>query len=293
MQGVDDAIILAGGLGSRMLPASLYAPKEVLPLVDTPIINHLILEAVRAGVSRIHLVLSDSKMKYLKQFLENKTVYDEKIRPDLPRSSLSLGVDGVQIFPHVQHNAGGVADAISVAIDEITGPFLVLLGDMVIMDNHECPQNMRPSNASSASLRLVKKYEKTGQACVGLFPVEIENIQKYGTVKFEGGKITGIVEKPDFESAPSNYVLCGRYLLTDDTKKIIEKYPVSEYGEMQSIYMLGDFIGEDRLNSVKFDDMEMYDSGDPLSWLKSQVDHALRRDDIGRQLEKWIKSRIE
>ena len=75
MSEVTDAIILAGGLGTRMLPASLYAPKETLPLVDTPLINHLILEAANSGVRNIHLVLSEKKRSFLEEFLQNEYVH--------------------------------------------------------------------------------------------------------------------------------------------------------------------------------------------------------------------------
>lgn len=292
MPKVQHAVILAGGTGSRMLPASLYAPKEVLPLVDTPIINHLILESANAGVKKIHLVLSKSKLKYLNKHLSGEVIYEEGVRPDLPSGSLSMKIDGVEIIPHVQTSAKGVGDAISVAIDEIDGPFLLLLGDNVIIDKHVGPRNMGLPNASSASKRLVETYEKTGLPIAGVFPVEAESVHKYGAVDFEGDFIKDIVEKPSLDSAPSNYILCGRYLLTDETARILKKYPNSEYGEMQSIFLLREFIAHDGLMSVKLDDMRMYDSGDPLNWLKSQIDHALLRGDIGGELKKWIMRRV-
>ena len=293
MAVVNDAVILAGGLGSRMLPASLYSPKETLPLVDTPIINHLVWVAAKAGVTRVHLVLSESKGKYLEPFINNSSIFAEDIRPDLPRSSLSLGVDGVEIIPHIQFHAGGVADAISLAIAQIDGPFLVLLGDMLIMDNHLSPRDIRVSNASSASLELVRVYEKNGKPCVGVFPVESKDIRKYGVVKIYDGLISEIIEKPDPEFAPGNYVLCGRYLLPEYTSDIIKRYPLSRYGEMQSIQMLRHFIRETGLVPIKFDGMKMYDSGDPLDWLKSQIDHALLREDTAVELDEWIRSRIK
>ena len=125
MGEINDAIILAGGSGTRMLPASLFVPKETLPLVDTPIINHLIWEVAKAGVSRIHLVLSQRKREMLNEFLESGIVHGSEVRAELPRDSLRLGLEGVKITPHVQEKPGGVADAISTAISQIDGPFLV------------------------------------------------------------------------------------------------------------------------------------------------------------------------
>ena len=128
---------------------------------------------------------------------------------------------------------------------------------------------------------------------VGVFPVESEKLEKYGVVKIDEGIVSEIIEKPDSESAPSNYVLCGRYLLPGYTAEIIDKYPISKYGELQSIHMLRHFIKEHELIPVKLDGMRMYDSGEPLSWLKSQIDHALLREDLGPELYRWIRSRVK
>ena len=292
MTEVRDAIILAGGMGTRMLPASLYAPKEALPLVDTPIINHLIWEAAKAGVERVHLVLSERKRDFLEQFLDNGSIHSDEVRVDLPREALALGIEEVQIVPHVQTTAGGVADAISVAIDQIDGPFLVILGDMVIIDRHVNPKQSGVECASEASLKLVKMFESSGKPCVGIFPVESEHVCKYGVVGLSEDRVVDIVEKPDVSRAPSNYVLCGRYVLPGNTAEILDNYPISQFGELQSIHLLNHLIERGGLMSVKLDGMKMYDSGEPIEWLKSQIDHALRRDDVGGELELWIKQRM-
>ena len=292
MKSVRDAIILAGGNGSRMLPASLYLAKEALPLVDTPILNHLVWEAARAGVSKVHIILSKRKMELLKQFLESGSIFEADVRADLPREALELGVQAVEIIPHLQSNPGGVADAISVALPEIDGPFLVLLGDNLLMDSHVGPRLSGPEYASNASRILVEHFKMSGVPNVGVWPVKPSEVEKYGVVEFSEDKILSIVEKPKSSETPSNYILCGRYLLPENTREILEKYPVWEYGELQSIQLLNHIIRNDELHAVKFDDMDMYDSGDPLSWLKSQVDHALKRDDIREELSTWIKEKI-
>jgi len=293
MDSVDDAIILAGGNGTRMLPASLYMPKETMPLVDTPILNHLIWEATRAGVKRIHLVLSPHKKDILERFIVNGAIHGEDVRPDLPRDSLSLKSDGVEIIPHLQLSAGGVADAISVALDEISGPFLVILGDMLILEEHLSPIFSGPDKGSSASKKLVSRFKEEGKPCVGVFPVEMSEVSNYGVANLKGDTVVEIVEKPLESEAPSNYVLCGRYLFPSETKDILEGYPVSEFGELQSIFLMRDLIGNRGLDAVKFDNMSMYDSGDPIIWLKSQIDHALRREDIGNDLSEWLNERMK
>ena len=292
MSMVRDAVILAGGAGTRMLPASLLAPKEAMPLVDTPIINHLIWEVAKAGVTRVHLVLSEWKKNALQGSLDGSSSFGSGVRMDLPPEALKLGVEGVEIITHIQQYPGGVADAISVAINEIRGPFLALLGDMVILEDHVGPEFSGPEYASNASLRLVEMFERTGLPSVGLCEVGREHLNKYGVVEFSGEMISNIIEKPSSEDAPSNYVLSGRYLLPSDTSRILDLYPLSEHGELQSISLLMHLANNGGLLGVKFDGMKMYDSGDPISWLESQIDHALRRDDVGEKLTLWIKQRM-
>ena len=292
MGEVGDAIILAGGMGTRMLPASLYVPKETLPLVDTPLINHLIWEAAKAGVRRVHLVLSERKREILGDFLEGGTIHGEEIRIDLPRDALSLGTNEIEIVPHIQTNPGGVGDAISVALEHISGPFLVLLGDMILAERHCSPNFSGVGFASSASLKLVSKFEKSGLPCVGIYPVGPDLLSNYGVVELLGDMVVEIVEKPEISQAPSEYVLCGRYLLPDSTLGILNSMPISEFGEMQSIYLLNHLIDSVGLQAVNLENMDMYDSGDPISWLKAQIDHSLKRKDISKEISDWIRDRM-
>ena len=292
MSEVEDAIILAGGLGTRMLPASMYMPKETLPLFDTPILNHLIWEAAKTGVSRIHLVISKEKFDILEKFLVDRDHFSEEVRDDLPREVLRFGAEGVEIVPQIQNSPGGVADAISVALPEIKGPFLVLLGDIIMHGNNASDGLLSPAEASTASLELVNRFHDQGLPCVGVCRVSDDDLNKYGVVEFSGDTIVNIVEKPSVEEAPSKYVLCGRYLLPENTGDILELFPKSEFGDLQSIYLLNYLIEKNGLNSVKLDNWRMYDSGNPLTWLKSQIDYALGRSDVSENLERWISERI-
>ena len=201
MSLVRDAIILAGGKGTRMLPASLFMPKEMMPLVDTPILNHLVWESAKAGVERVHIVVSGRKMKILSLLIEGTEGSEvEFVRKDLPRESLALGLDGLEIITHLQPDAGGVGDAISAALGSIKGPFLVLLGDNLLIKNHVGPMESGREHASGASLALVEKFEDTGIPCVGVSEVSDEELSKFGCVDLSGDKIIGIVEKPDVSS---------------------------------------------------------------------------------------------
>jgi UTP-glucose-1-phosphate uridylyltransferase len=88
-------------------------------------------------------------------------------------------------------------------------------------------------------------------------------------------------------------VLCGRYILPHNTKEILRDYPISEYGELQSIHLLLHIISNGGLQAIKMENMDMFDSGDPLAWLKSQIDHSLKREDFHNDISEWLNSRMK
>ena len=293
MTKVADAVILAGGRGTRMLPASLYMPKEALPLVDTPILNHVIWEACRAGVDRIHIVLSASKKELLSGVLEQSgPLYGDDVRPDIPRVSLSSHTRDIDLLMHVQKRPCGVADAISSALHAVNGPFLVLLGDNLVIGEHHGPAHSGPEHASMASLELVERFTETGLPSAGVVSMPNRELSKYGVVDLEGELVKSIVEKPVPSDAPSSYVLCGRYLLPENTAELLELVPESEYGELQSIALFEHMIKHGGFEGVKLEGYMLYDSGDPVIWLKSQIDHALRREDVSEELLSWLRERM-
>ena len=178
-----------------------------MPLVDTPILNHLIWEAAKAGVKRVHLVLSKRKIEVLRPFLSEGSVHDVDVRPDLPEHALRLGVPGIKIETHLQSNARGVADAVKQALSDIEGPFLVILGDMLILREHLPPNASGPRTGSTASKELVEKYKQNGLPCIGLFPVGSSEVVNYGIANLEEGRVVDIIEKPSESDATSNLAL--------------------------------------------------------------------------------------
>ena len=122
MEEVADAVILAGGRGTRMLPGSMYVPKETMPLVDTPIINHLIWESCNAGVKRIHIVIAPNKKNIMVKKLSEGIEELGLMRPDLPKDSLKPVPDDIKIFFYEQIKPGGVGDAISIVCLLYTSP---------------------------------------------------------------------------------------------------------------------------------------------------------------------------
>ena len=185
-------------------------------------------------MGRVHIVLSQRKMDLLDGFFRGERFGYDGVRPDLPRDSWHLESKGMEVIPHVQLSPGGVADAISVALENIESEFLVLLGDMLLMESHFGPTEAGPENASGASKRLVDAFEKNGLPCVGLFEVEDDEVSKYGIVEISDGMVLGIEEKPEKTKAKNNYALCGRYIFP-------KKYQ-DDFGEISSSRIRGDAV---------------------------------------------------
>lgn len=284
MAAVEDAVLVAGGIGSRMLPASAAIAKEALPLVDIPALSHLAREAVEAGAKRLHIITSPSKD--LSNLLKDNSWLHEK-RPDISKEILSPFID-VEVLVHVQHIPRGFGDALSCALHAINGPFMVLLGDNILLDSYTDSTNYSPSNASKI---LVEAYQQNSLPCVGL--AAVEDPENYGVVSMDGDLVKEIIEKPSRESAPSNLVLCGRYIFTAETKSLLEKYSFEEYGELQSIAVQKHWMDNEGLVGIELKGFQWYDSGAPLPWLKSQIDYALRRDDMSDELRQWLKERLQ
>lgn len=284
MAAVEDAVLVAGGMGSRMLPASAAIAKEALPLVDIPALSHLAREAVAAGAKRIHIITSPKKD--LSQLLkDNSWLHDT--RPDLSAELLSPFND-VEVLVHVQEVPKGFGDALSCALHAIDGPFMVLLGDNILLDSFNSTSNYIPS---SASKKLVEAYLRTGLPCVGL--AAVNDPENYGVVSMDGELVKDIIEKPVREDAPSNLVLCGRYVFTSDTSKLLSMYDYEQYGELQSIAIQQHWMQNEGLVGVELKGFQWYDSGAPLPWLKGQIDYALRRGDMSDDLRSWLTDRLQ
>lgn len=284
MTGVSHGIVVAGGIGSRMFPASAYVPKEMLPLIDIPAILHLIFEAKLAGVEVLHIVTSPNKN--LEAILDASVMKQYRGKID---EQLFDACNGIDIQFHVQLQPKGFGDALLQALPYVEGPCLVLLGDNILLDRHTSTEDFQPS---TASLQLVNTFVQTNEPTVALFPVKPEEIGHYGIAKVEGNKVIEIVEKPNQHDAPSNLALCGRYIFTQDAMELLQRFSYEECGELQTIEMQKHWMKEGRLHSHLFDQMAWYDSGLPLAWLKSQIDHGLRRSDYKDELLKWLRERI-
>ena len=265
MGTVRDAVIVAAGL---------------------PALHHLIFEAKAAGCDRIHIITSPNKdFASLNEDL-NQTF------PTYSKGNTHLNpLQGVETFFHTQHEQKGLGHAVMMARDNINGPFLVLLGDNILTANHAELSNFKPSSVSKS---LVELFERYGRPCVSLYDVGIDRVGDYGIVSLHEGTITSIVEKPSPANAPSTFALCGRFIYGEDTFDLLERYSVEEYGEMQSIELLRHWMKTGELRAdLLTNEIAWYDSGLPLEWLKSQVDHALLRPEYRQQFRTWLEKRLD
>ena len=286
MDAVRDAVLVAAGLGTRMFPTSAFLPKESLPLVDVPLLTHLLLEAKEAGIERLHIVTS--KQKSFDGLLTSNPDR-HRLRPDLDPTLFSA-TEGMEVLVHHQHEPKGVANAIEAALHAVEGPFLVMLGDNVLMDVHASTQSVKPSTTSK---RLLEMFAQCGEATVALMEVEADEVQHYGVVAMNGSKITAMVEKPQPHQAPSRLAMCGRYVFPATTKALLETYTFEAHGDLQSIALQQHWIDEGALHGLVLEDTQWYDSGAPLMWLQAQVDHALRRPDLQTEFAGWLRQRLE
>jgi len=273
---VEDAIILLAGEGSRMFPASMYCPKEFLPLVDTPLMHHLVWEIIRAGIKRIHLVTSNEKLPFVeKMILGSKNM--SLLRPELNPISYNPVPENVDVLVHIQNKSLGVGDAISIGCQSISGPFLVVLGDNALIKDAPEPQDFGPSNASNASSILVNDYIQKKIPCVGVMEMPDSEIHKYGVVDVKNDLLKSIIEKPTLAMAPSNLILCGRYLFPSGSYEILQKIKQAKNNEELSINFLKYLVNTTSVSVVELNDFYLCDSGNPLSWFKSQEKILLKR----------------
>ena len=286
MDVVRDAVLVAAGLGTRMFPTSAFSPKESLPLVDVPLLTHLVLEAKEANVERLHVVVSPTKS--FAPWLENRR-HLHALQAHLDES-LFHAAEGMEVHVHVQMEPKGVANALEAALDAVDGPFLVMLGDNLLMDVHAPTAAYAPSNASK---RLVEAFMGHGEAVVGLMEVAAEDVGKYGIVGMDGHRIASMVEKPTPETAPGRMAMCGRYVFPTTTQALLNTFTYEQHGDLQSIALLEHWMNEGTLHGFVFEGTQWYDSGAPLLWLKAQVDHALRRSDYSEDLRDWLNQRLE
>lgn len=291
MKAPTKAVIPVAGLGTRFLPATKAMPKEMLPLVDKPVIQYVVEEAVRYGLHDILFVTGRDKYA-----LENHFDTAEALETRLEEKGDDEKLALVQNPTHLgnihyvrQGGAKGLGHAVHAAKSFVGNEaFAVLLGDDVIEETSHLLE------------RMIEVFVETQSSVVALIEVPNSEIHKYGSIKPAGQNadvisITDFVEKPKAEDAPSNYAVIGRYILRPEILDIIETLEPGAGGEIQ----LTDALAISARNPEKAGGVvgvvfsgERYDAGDKLEYLKATIQLAVKREGLGDDLLAWMKTFI-
>jgi len=284
---IRKAVIPAAGLGTRFLPITRAQPKEMLPVVDKPVIQYVVEEAISSGIEDILIITGRGKRAIEDHFdlsceLERNLLQknDAKLYDQYRRIS-----DMVDIHYIRQKEPRGLGDAILHAERHCDGePFAVLLGDTITV-----PYN----DAKTCTTQMIEAYKKFHSTIVAVERVPNNKIQDYGIIDgtlLEEGvyKINDIVEKPSPEEAPSDLGAIGRYILMPEIFDILKTIRPGHGGEIQltdALRCCGDAIG-------LVTRCRRYDIGDKISWMKSSLELALAREEFAEELRSFIRSLI-
>ncbi len=288
------AIIPVAGLGTRLLPATKAIPKEMMPLVDKPLIQYVVNEAVSAGIRNIVLVTHSSKNAIENHFdtsFELEATLEKRVKRQLLAEVQNIIPKDVTIMHIRQGEAKGLAHAIMCAQPIIgKNPFAILLPDVIIDENQAdlCNDNLAA---------MVKKFELTGTSQIMVQKIPRNEVSSYGIVDINGvdlkegecATIKNIVEKPSIEEAPSEYAVVGRYVLPAEIWPLFKRTPLGAGGEFQ----LTDTI--DLLMTI--DQIEAYalvgrshDCGNKQGYINTFIEYALKSEAFGHETLKFIKS---
>jgi UTP--glucose-1-phosphate uridylyltransferase len=285
---VRKAVFPAAGWGTRFLPATKAQPKEMLPLVDKPIIQYGVEEAVAAGIEQIIIVTSTHKGAIEDHFdlnLELERVLEEKGEIEKLRQVRHIS-DLAQLAYVRQKEQLGLGHAVLMAKDLIGHePFAVILPDDVVVADRPCIG------------QLIHAYHQTHGSVVAVMEVAAEETQRYGIIAgepVEDGpdrerlrKVTALVEKPDPAEAPSNLAIIGRYVLTPKIFDKLEQTPRGAGGEIQLTDAIQALMQEQGVYGYVFDGVR-YDAGTTMGWLQATVELALQRPELARELRPYL-----
>jgi UTP--glucose-1-phosphate uridylyltransferase len=287
---VRKAVFPAAGWGTRFLPATKAQPKEMLPLVDKPVIQYAVEEAVAAGIEQVIIVTSSQKRAIEDHFdlsYELEHLLEEKGEIEKLRQIRHIS-DLAQIAYVRQKEQLGLGHAILMTKDLIGHePFAVLLPDDVVIADRPCIG------------QIIHAYEQTHATTVAVMQVPAEEVSRYGIVAAEPAdnqldsgrlrRMSRIVEKPPAKDAPSSLAVIGRYVLTPKIFDKLEQTQRGAGGEIQLTDAIEALMQEQSVFAYEFEGVR-YDAGTTMGWLKATVDIALGRPDLGSEFRAHLRS---
>ncbi len=287
MASVRVAVFPAAGLGTRFLPATKAQPKEMLPLVDRPLVQYVVEEACAAGLERIVIVTGRGKNAIEDHFdtsFELERMLEERGKRELLGQVREIS-ELARISYVRQKSALGLGHAVLQARDLVGDePFAVMLGDDIVDAKEPCIGQM------------IRVYERRGNPVIALQEVPREQTRQYGIVGARPLRedsrvveITDMVEKPHPDTAPSNLAIIGRYLLPPEIFGILASTTPDVGGEIQLTSALKTLLQKRPIDGYLFEGRR-YDAGDKLGFLEATVEFALKREDLGEAFRKYLRS---
>jgi len=277
MQTVNKAVIPAAGLGTRFLPATKSQPKEMLPIVDTPVMQYVVEEAVESGLQDILIITGRGKRSIEDHFDFHPELEETLLRNGKAQllSQVREIADMANLHYIRQKQALGLGHAIAHARRHVgRSPFAVLLGDTLMAGGPE-----------PCTLQLVKAFERLGKPIIAVERVARDKVGRYGIIEgqeVEPGvfRLRRLIEKPSVEEAPSELAIAGRYVLTAEIFDHIEQAGRQRDGEIGLTPALSRMAEHSELYALLFHG-KRYDIGNRLDYILTTIEFALRRQDLG------------
>jgi UTP--glucose-1-phosphate uridylyltransferase len=286
---VRKAVIPAAGYGTRFLPIAKAVPKEMLPLVDKPVIQYVVEEAAASGITDVLIVISRSKRAIEEHFHPAFELESELAAKG--RTSDLEDLRQLQNLARIhyvwQPKMGGLGDAILYAREHVGDePFAVLLGDTVVASHTDKP----------VTRQLADVVEARGGSAVALQRVSPDKVSRYGIL---GGpevapgliKADVFVEKPKVEDAPSNLAVSARYVLSSRIFHHLQNTKPGKGGELQLTDAMASLMHEEALHGLVYEG-QRHDIGNKLDFLKANLHFALQREDIAPALREYLKTLV-
>ncbi len=285
---IKKAVIPAAGLGTRFLPVTKAQPKEMLPIIDTPTIQYVVQECVDSGIEDI-LIISGKGKRSLEDHFDKNFELETRLQ-EKEDEALYTHLKHIENMANIhfirQKELNGLGDAIYHARFHCgQEPFAVLLGDTVI------------DSVIPVTQQLIDSYEQYGQTVIAVETVAWDNVSRYGIV---GGdnlssrviRLNELIEKPNREQAPSNLAIAGRYILTPQIFRALEKTPRGKGNEIQLTDALQMLLKEDGITATLIEG-KRYDLGNKMDFLKTTVEFALKRQDFAAEFEEFLRETID
>ena len=290
---VTKAVIPVAGLGTRMLPATKAIPKEMLTLVDKPLIQYVVEEAAAAGIREIVLVTHASKNSIENHFdssFELEAQLEKRVKRSLLEEVRSINPKNVTIISVRQAEAKGLGHAIKCARPVIgNNPFVIMLPD-VIIDKYR--SDLNTENLAS----MLKRFEQTGENQIMVNPVNHSEVSNYGIVDINGtnlnqgsnAPIKEMVEKPTAEESPSNLAITGRYVVSENIWPLLDKTLPGTGGEIQLTDSLDELLSMETISAYHLIG-KVHDCGSKLGFIKANLEYSMHREEFKHELTEFIQ----